>query len=139
MAGSGAEPELVKLADATDIPVVTSTGGKGTIPNSHPLCYRSCFRPRGERQEMNQVYDVMASVHVVIGISAHFSPGNLAGETSTLININIDDTEVTGIQANTWPLHGDAEAIIDTLIPMLAALGADARPPPSRPWKPLGD
>ena len=37
VARSDAEEALVKLAEATNIPVVTSSGGKGTIPDSHPL------------------------------------------------------------------------------------------------------
>ena len=85
----------------TNIPVVTSSGGKGVIPDTHPLSYGSCFSPRGERQEMNQLFEVMQSADVVIGIGARFSLGNPAGESSTLVNINIDDTELTRHQANT--------------------------------------
>ena len=61
VARSDAEEALVKLAEATNIPVVTSSGGKGTIPDNHPLSYGSCFSPMGERQEMNQLYEVMQS------------------------------------------------------------------------------
>ena len=39
---SGAEQALLKLVEASNIPVVTSGGGKGAIPDSHPLCYGSC-------------------------------------------------------------------------------------------------
>ena len=92
VARSDAEDALVKLAEATNIPVVTSSGGKGTIPDDHPLSYGSCFSPRGERQEMNQLFDVMQSADVVIGIGARFSLGNPAGEAATLVNINIDDS-----------------------------------------------
>ena len=46
VARSDAEQALVELAEATNIPVVTSSGGKGTIPDSHPLSYGSCFSPR---------------------------------------------------------------------------------------------
>ena len=53
VARSDAEEALIKLAEATNIPVVTSSGGKGTIPDNHLLSYGSCFSPRGERQEMN--------------------------------------------------------------------------------------
>jgi len=53
VARSDAEEALTHLAETTNIPVATSTGGKGTIPASHPLCYGSCFSPRGERQETN--------------------------------------------------------------------------------------
>ena len=37
VARSDAEESLVNLAEATNIPVVTSSGGKGTIPDNHPL------------------------------------------------------------------------------------------------------
>ena len=117
VARSDAEEALIKLAEVTNIPVVTSSGGKGTIPDSHPLSYGSCFSPRGEMQEMNQLYEVMQSADVVIGIGARFSLGNPAGESSTLVNINIDDGELTRIQSNTIPLHGDARVTIEALLP----------------------
>ena len=131
VARSDAEAELVRLAEATNIPVVTSSGGKGTIPDDHPLSYGSCFSPRGERQEMNQLYDVMLSADVVIGIGTRFSLGNPAGEASTLVNINIDHTELTRHQANTIPLHGDAGATIEALLPHLAEEKAGNRSSPA--------
>ena len=42
VARSDAKEALIKLAEVTNIPVVTSSGGKGTIPDSHPLSYGSC-------------------------------------------------------------------------------------------------
>ena len=131
VARSDAEDALVNLAEATNIPVVTSSGGKGTIPDRHPLSYGSCFSPRGERQEMNQLYEVMQAADVVVGIGARFSLGNPAGESSTLVNINIDDTELTRHQANTIPLHGDARATIEALLPYLIEAGAGERPSPA--------
>ena len=131
VARSDAEAALVKLAEATNIPVVTSSGGKGVIADSHPLSYGSCFSPRGERQEMNQLYEVMQSADVVIGIGARFSLGNPAGEASTLVNVNIDDAELTRHQANTIPLHGDAGATIEALLPLLIEAGAGERPSPA--------
>ena len=131
VARSDAEDALVKLAEATNIPVVTSSGGKGTIPDNHPLSYGSCFSPRGERQEMNQLFDVMQSADVVIGIGARFSLGNPAGEAATLVNINIDDGELTRIQSNTIPLHGDAKATVEALLPYLIEAGAGDRPSPA--------
>ena len=131
VARSDAEEALVKLAEATNIAVITSSGGKGTIPDSHPLSYGSCFSPRGERQEMNQLFEVMQSADVVIGIGARFSLGNPAGEASTLVNINIDHEELTRHQANTIPLHGDARATIEVLLPLLIEAGAEERPSPA--------
>ena len=131
VAQSDAEEALVKLAEATNIPVVTSTGGKGTIPDSHPLSYGSCFSPGGEKQEMNQLFEVMQSADVVIGIGARFSLGNPAGESSLLLNINVDDSELTRIQSNCIPLHGDARATIEALLPLLIEAGAGDRPSPA--------
>ncbi len=131
VARSDAEEALVKLAESTNIPVVTSSGGKGTIPDSHPLSYGSCFSPRGDRQEMNRLYEVMQSADVVIGIGARFSLGNPAGESSTLVNINIDDAELTRVQSNTIPLHGDAKATTEALIPLLIETGAGERSSPA--------
>ena len=131
VARADAEAALVRLAEATNIPVVTSSGGKGTIPDSHPLSYGSCFSPRGERQEMNQLFEVMQAADVVIGIGARFSLGNPAGAASTLVNINVDDGELMRIQSNTIPLHGDASATIEALLPHLDEAGAGERPSPA--------
>ena len=131
VARSGAEEALVKLAETTNIPVVTSTGGKGAIADSHPLSYGSCFSPRGDRQEMNQLYEVMQSADAVIGIGTRFSLGNPAGESATLVNINIDDFELTRVQANTIPLHGDARATIEAMLPYLTEAGAGDRESPA--------
>ena len=130
VARSDGEKSLVKIAEATNIPVVTSSGGKGTIPDSHPLSYGSCFSPRGERQEMNQLYEVMQAADVVIGIGARFSLGNPAGESSMLVNINVDDSELTRVQSNTIPLHGDAKATIEAMLPYLTEGDAGNRPSP---------
>ncbi len=128
---SGAEEALLALVEATNIPVVTSAGGKGAIPDRHPLCYGSCLSPAAETPEMNQLFDVMQSADVVIGIGARFSLGNPAGESSTLININIDDSEITRVQSNTIPLHGDAGATVEALLPFLIEAGAGSRSSPA--------
>ena len=131
VARSDAEQALVQLAEATNIPVLTSGGGKGVIPDNHPLCYGSCLSPSGERHEMNQLFEVMQSADVVIAIGSRLSLGNPAGESSTLININIDDSELTRVQANTIPLHGDAKATIEALLPYLIEANAGDRPSPA--------
>ena len=128
---SGAEEALLTLVEATNIPVITSSGGKGAIPDRHPLCFGACLSPAGERPEMNQLFEVMQSADVVIGIGTRFSLGNPAGEASTLVNINVDDSELTKVQSNTIPLHGDARATIEALLPFLMQEGAGQRPSPA--------
>ncbi|MDE0268701.1 MAG: thiamine pyrophosphate-binding protein [Acidimicrobiaceae bacterium] len=131
VARSNAEAALVELAEATNIPVMTSGGGKGVIPDSHPLCYGSCISPSAEQYEFNQLFEVMQSADLVIGVGSRFALGNPAGESSVLININIDDAELTRIQANTIPLHGDAKATIEALLPLLKEANAGDRPSPA--------
>ena len=80
---------------------------------------------------MNQLYEVMQSADVVIGIGARFSLGNPAGESCTLVNINIDDAELTRVQSNTIPLHGDARATIQAMLPYLIEARAGDRPSPA--------
>ena len=80
---------------------------------------------------MNQLFDVMQSADVVIGIGARFSLGNPAGNSSTLVNINVDDSELMRIQSNTIPLHGDARATIEELLPYLEEAGAGDRSSPA--------
>ena len=126
-----AEAELQQLVELTNIPVITSAGGKGCLSDEHPLCYGSCMSPRAERHEMNELHDVMQAADLMIGIGARFSLGNPAGEAATLININIDDSELTRIQANTVPLHGDARETLAAWMPHLARAGAGDRPSPA--------
>ena len=128
---SGAEDVLRELAETTNIPVVTSSGGKGALPDNHPLTYGSCLSPAAETQELNQLFDVMQSADVMIGVGARFSIGNPAGESCTLININIDDRDLTRVQANTLPLHGDTKATLEALLPYLKEAGAEERSSPA--------
>ena len=130
VARANAEEALVRFSEATNIPVITSNGGKGTMPDGHPLCYGSCFSPRGERQEMNQLFEVMQAADVVIGIGARFSLGNPAGNAATLINVNVDDDELTRVQTNIIPLHGDAKATLEALLPILLDATKSRRPSP---------
>ena len=48
-----------------------------------------------------------------------------------MVNINIDDAELTKVQSNTIPLHGDARATIEALLPYLMEAGAESRPSPA--------
>ena len=54
---SGAEDVLREFAETTNIPVVTSSGGKGALPDNHPLTYGSCLSPAAETQELNQLFE----------------------------------------------------------------------------------
>ena len=73
----------------------------------------------------------MQSADVVIGIGTRFSLGNPAGERSTLVNINIEEADLYRVQANTIPLHGDARATLEALLPHLLEENSGDRPSPA--------
>ena len=132
VARSDAEEALVKLAEATNISRRYLQWRQGDHSGRPSPVVRLLFQPsRGETGTMNQLFDVMQSADVIIGIGARFSLGNPAGEAATLVNINIDDSELTRIQANTIPLHGDAKATVEALLPYLIEAGAGDRPSPA--------
>ena len=73
----------------------------------------------------------MQFADVMIGVGARFSIGNPAAESCALFNINIGDRDLTRVQANTLPLHGDAKATLEALLPYLKDAGAGDRSSPA--------
>ena len=125
VARSDAGDALVRLTEVTNIPVIVSAGGKGTISDRHPHSYGSSLGPRGA------LYEVMESADVIIGIGTRFSLRSPSGGSAKLVHINADETEFGKTHANTLDLHGDARATIEALIPMLEECGAGERPSPA--------
>ena len=102
---------LVRLAEATNIPVITSGDGKGTIPDSHPLAYGSCVSS-SRRETRDEPALRSDAVRRLRDRNRHTFFAEQSG-----VNINIDDTELTRIQYNTIPLHGDARTTLEALLP----------------------
>ena len=125
VARSNAEDALVRFSEAMNIPVITSAGGKGTISDRHPHSYGSSLGPRGA------LYEVMESADVIIGIGTRFALRSPSGGSAKLVHINSDPTEFGKTHTNTLPLHGDAKATIEALIPILNKYGAGERPSPA--------
>jgi acetolactate synthase-1/2/3 large subunit len=109
VARSNAEPELVAFAEATNIPVITSAGGKGAISDRHPLSLGSSLGPRG------LVKDVMDKADVIVVIGSRFSLRNPAGGAAKVIHIDADHSVIGQIYKNTLGLVGDAKATLVTL------------------------
>ena len=121
VARSNAEDALVRLAESTNIPVITSAGGKGTIPDDHPLSYGASLGSQGA------LYEAMETADVIVGIGTRFSLRNPSGESATLVHVNSDETEFGKTHANNIPLLGDARATIEALLPHLQEAGAGER------------
>ncbi len=115
---SGAGRELVALAEALQIPVVTSLNGKDTIPGTHPLCCG--VAGTYSRESANRVVnaaDLVCFVGTTAGgMTTHFWAVPKIGAPAIQIDI---DPQALGMN---YPLQarvqGDAKV---TLAKMLAA------------------
>ncbi len=125
VARSDAEAELVAFAEATNIPVITSAGGKSTISDRHPLSLGSSLGPKGLVKEM------MEQADVVVVIGSRFSLRNPAGETAKLVHIDADPSVIGQIYSNTLGLTGDIKATLVSLIDECAKAGSGSRPSPA--------
>lgn len=121
---SQASNVILELAQALQIPVATTTPGKGTIPEDHPLALR-VIGGRGGMEYSNQyVHD--ADTIFFIGTNTDSAATNhwkLYGDpaTKTFLHLDIAEAHV----GNNFPvdlgLVGDARASLDYMMTLLKA------------------
>ncbi len=124
VARSNAEAELTAFAESTNIPVITSAGGKSVISDRHPLSLGSSLGPAG------MVKDTMENADVVVVVGSRFSLRNPAGGGAQLIHIDADPSVIGQIFPNTLGLVGDAKGTLVALQAECDAAGASNRPSP---------
>ncbi len=121
---SQASDAILELAERLQIPVGTTTPGKGTIPEDHPLALR-VIGGRGGMEYSNQ-YLLEADTIFFIGSntdSAGTDHWKLYGDpyTKNFLHLDIAEAHV----GNTFPLKvglvGDARATIEYMIEILKA------------------
>ena len=125
--GANAGPEIVRLAELTNIPVITPLMGIGAIPTSHPLCMGS-LGMHGRMCSLNAFRDS----DLIIAIGSKFSdrtysPQTSPAETSRVIHIDIDLTEFNKHGRESVNILGDAKKAARMLIDKLGG-GAGSRP-----------
>ncbi len=98
VAGSGvwysnAEPQLERFAETVGAPVFTTSGGKGSMPDDHPLCYGPglAIRPGAAMAAL-----VGADLIFLVGtrISLFFAHGKIFNPAARLIHLTIDPGEL---------------------------------------------
>ena len=114
--GANASPELIKLAEMTNIPVMTPLMGIGAIPTSHPLCMGS-LGMHGRMCSLNAFRDA----DLIIAIGARFSdrtysPQTSPSKTCKVIHIDIDPLEFNKHNLSAVNLLCDAKTGIKMLI-----------------------
>ena len=117
VARSGAEAELVAFAEAAQIAVMTSAGGKGTMSERHPLALGGSLGPAGSLKGYIEDADL------IIGIGTRFSMRNQAGNAARLVHIDADPEMIGHVHQNTLGLIGDVKATLPVLTRALEATG----------------
>jgi len=109
---SGACEELVKFAEFLKIPVCYAIGGKGCIPDDHPLC--------GGPVGMN--FGSIGGADVLLAIGARFEYvlnygiGDFYAPDVKVISVDIEPTEIGRNRPVDLGIWGDAKAVLIQMI-----------------------
>ncbi|MQA97535.1 MAG: thiamine pyrophosphate-binding protein [Streptosporangiales bacterium] len=118
---SGAGPQLLALAEATGIPVVTSRDGRGAIPEDHPQCL-------GGFATVRPLREYVESADVVLAVGARFQmlPTDAwrLRMPENLIHLDVDPTVIGRTYKAKLALAGDAARGLEQIH---AHLGSPAR------------
>ncbi|MEW6262698.1 MAG: thiamine pyrophosphate-binding protein [Thermodesulfobacteriota bacterium] len=111
-------PELRALAEKLQIPVATSFGAKGALPEDHPLSLGVC-----DRSGTGHGVNAAINADLVIGVGTHFNDLNTAGWSfydfggkQKLIHIDIDPGEISRNYPTAVALQADARLGLLALI-----------------------
>ena len=98
IAGSGAwysdaGAELLSFVEKTGIPAFTSAAGRGTIPDSHPLCFESSIPIR---PGASLIANMSADLVIFLGsrMSLYYIFGDLFPKEAKLIQVDIEPEEI---------------------------------------------
>jgi acetolactate synthase-1/2/3 large subunit len=121
----GAEA-LLELATRTGIPVVTTLMGRGTFPDSHPLC----LGMPGMHGNYTAV-TAMQRADLLVALGSRFDDrvtGKIAAfaPEAKIIHVDIDPAELGKVRRPDVGIVGDARIVIGQLIEALSALGLGA-------------
>ena len=123
VASSGAQKEVVELAEMLSIPVATSLNAKGTIPDDHPLAVGVCGTY--SRRCANQV---VSEADLVFFIGSHTgsqvtTEWQIPAPGTPVIQLDIDPAELGRSYPIQVGLQGDARASLRKLIENMEPLG----------------
>jgi len=109
---SGACEELVKFAELLKIPVCYAIGGKGCIPDDHPLC----GGPVGYEFGSIRGADVLLAIGVRFEAILNYGAGDFYAPDVKVISVDIEPTEIGRNRPVDLGIWGDAKAVLTQLI-----------------------
>ncbi|MBN9605062.1 MAG: acetolactate synthase large subunit [Actinomycetales bacterium] len=130
---AGAEPELLKLAEATRAPIVTTLMARGAFPDSHP---QHLGMP-GMHGTVPAVLGLQES-DLIVALGARFDD-RVTGKVSEfapdakVVHVDIDPAEIGKIRHADVPIVGDVKEVLQDLLPAYAT-AAKATPPDLDEW-----
>ncbi len=123
---SGAQLEVVELAEMLSIPVATSLNAKGTIPEDHPLAVGVCGSY--SRWCANRA---VSEADLVLFVGSHTGSQvtldwRIPAMGTPVIQIDIDASELGRSYPSTIALQGDAKASVRRLIEAVEPRGGQS-------------
>ncbi len=108
---AGAEKELVTFSEKTGIPVFTSLGGRGTIPDTHPLCFEGAIAIRPGAS----LYAYMSTdLLIVLGtrISLYYMFGDIFNPAAKMVQVDICPEEIGRNKQVDLPVVSDLKGFL---------------------------
>ena len=123
---SGAEAELVRLAEMLNIPVATGLNAKGCIPENHPLSVGVVGSY--SRWSANRV---VSEADLVLFVGSHTGSQitldwRIPAEGTPVIQIDIDASELGRSYPAAYGLQGDARRTLEAMLDVLEPTGGNA-------------
>ena len=123
---SGAEAELVRLAEMLNIPVATGLNAKGCIPENHPLSVGVVGSY--SRWSANRV---VSEADLVLFVGSHTGSQitldwRIPAEGTPVIQIDIDASELGRSYPSAYGLQGDAKRTLEAMLDVLEPTGGNA-------------
>lgn len=122
---SGAEREFGEFVEKTGAPGFTSAGGRGVIPDTHPLCFEasSVIRP-GPASEALMGADLI----VFLGnrISLYYAYGDLLNPNARLVQVDIRPEEIGRNRTIHLGIGSDIKAFLTEINRMIDERGSSA-------------
>jgi len=108
---SGAEKELVEFIENTGMPVYTSLSGRGTIPDTHPLCFEGALAIRpGSGFSAYMQTDLV----ILLGtrICLYYMFGEIFNRQAKVIQVDMQPEEIGRNRTVDLPVVGDVGALL---------------------------
>jgi acetolactate synthase-1/2/3 large subunit len=116
---AGAEAELVQFAEKTGMPVFTTLSGRGTISDTHPLCFEGALaiRPGGAFAAYLET-----DLVVILGtrISLYYMFGDVFNPAARMVQVDIKAEEIGRNRRIDLPVVSDLKSFLDGCNRMIA-------------------